>query len=99
VPRRLTTGDSVRYSSARGITSELSGERVVVLDRAGEFLITLSPVGAIVWRALPADFDTMVKQLVDRFPDVEESTIASDLERYLAELQAAGLVDVADAAD
>ncbi len=88
----------MRYSPADGVTAERSGERMVVLDAAGKELITLSPVGALVWSQLPADFSAILEELSEQFAEVAESTLTADLEAFLTELDEAGLVVATDAA-
>lgn len=85
------------FKRTAGVTSEWSGERVVILDSRGEVMTTLSPVGALLWDWLPADLRTLVANLQERFPDVEQATLSQDTEHFLVELRAAGLVQ-ADAA-
>lgn len=90
----------MRFARVDGVTSEWSGERIVVLDAAGETMITLSPVGALIWDQLaaPADLSHLVAQLHERFPEVDRSLLLADAERFLAELRAADLIVETDAA-
>ncbi len=78
---------------------EVSGDRAVLLDVAGTELITLNPVGTIVWQALdePRDAPAVAAHLQERFPDVHVEQLEADAAAFLDELAAAGLV-VADAA-
>lgn len=88
----------MHYSPARGVIAERSAARMVVLDPDGATLSTLSPVGALVWSRLPADFDSLLRELTETFADVDVVTLADDLTAFLAELGEAGLVVTTDAA-
>lgn len=79
------------YAPADGASAERSGDRVVVLDPAGEVLSTLSPVGAVVWESLPAAVDTLVEHLRAEFPEVDPEVLARDTQQFLDELCSAGL--------
>lgn len=81
------------------VVFELAGDRAVLLDQSGTELITLNPVGTLVWRALdrPGDVHGIVEQLSKTFPDVAVEQLETDVAGFLDELAAAGLV-VDDAA-
>lgn len=87
----------MHYSTAEGVTAERSGLRMVVLDPEGKVLTTLSPVGALVWSRLPADFATVLANLTDTFVDVDTSILTEDLRAFFAELGDVGLVVATDA--
>ena len=71
----------------------------MLLDQSGTELITLNPVGTLVWQALdrPGDVHTIARQLSVTFPDVAVEQLETDAAGFLDELAAAGLV-VDDAA-
>lgn len=66
----------------------------VLLDLVAKVYFTLNPSGETLWRMLErgAAFDELVGALCREF-DVEPSQAAADVERWLAELSAAGLVE------
>jgi hypothetical protein len=72
---------------------EVTGERAVLLDRDGSELITLNPVGTLVWDAAdgrPAA--DIVDALHPRFEGVTREQLAADVDAFLAELAELGLV-------
>ncbi len=85
---------------AAGVTHEPSGDTVVVLDPAGTVLVTLNPVGALIWSELDGrrDLDTLCDDLLPRFDGVDRDTLHRDLEAFLDELHADGLVDYVEPA-
>jgi hypothetical protein len=87
----------VVYSPAQGVTAERSGDRMVVLDVEGRVLSTLSPVGSLIWEALPAPVDSLLVRLRAEFPEVDPAVLETDARRFLDELCAAGLTVQRDA--
>lgn len=87
------------FRRADGVTSEPSGDRVIVLDKEGSTITTLNPTGAIAWQSLtePTDADGVAAALGQRFPDVEAAVLREDAQAFLDELVAAGLVVAVDA--
>jgi hypothetical protein len=76
------------------VTVEHVDDRAVILDGAGAELITLNPVGTIVWAALDGRRDAV--QLADVVlaqlsTPVDPARVVADVEGFLAELVAAGL--------
>ena len=57
-------------------------------------LITLNATAAAMWELLSedTDYDTVLKKLLDRF-DADEATVRADLDRGLALLREAGVLD------
>ena len=85
------------FDIASGVVGEASGDRVMVLHADGSHVSTLSPVGAVIWHCLPATRDEILQELTSRYDGVESAVLAADLDRFLAELSAAGLVVGGDA--
>jgi hypothetical protein len=71
----------------------------VLLDAAGTELITLNPVGTLVWEALDGERDPsgLAADLHARFTDVALDELVADIDAFLAELAALGLVVGVDA--
>ena len=90
-------GAVVKFARIDGVISERSGDRVVVLDAQGAAIITLSPVGSLIWDSLPCSEDDAVVSLAARFPDVAESVLRTDVDAFLAELLANSLIMEIDA--
>lgn len=78
---------------------EVTGDRAVLLDPSGKELVTLNPVGTVVWQLLdePRDAGDVAAALHAAFPDVPMAKLEDDAKRFLAELAASDLV-VDDAA-
>ena len=91
---------SSQFSRAGAVVSERAGDRFVLLDAAGTELITLNPVGSLVWDELsePRSVAALVGSLSVHFSNVPEARLRADVERFLAELEEAELV-VRHAAD
>jgi hypothetical protein len=90
---------STRYLRHDDAVAEQSGDRVIVLHASGGRLSTLSPVGSIVWDALPANRGAIQAALVDRFDEIDPDVIAADLERFLGEMTDLGVIVCVDADD
>ena len=73
---------------------EVAGDRAVLLDADGKELITLNPVGTLVWQMLdePLDAEAVAEALQASFPDVPMAKLEDDANRFLAELAASELV-------
>jgi len=89
----------MRISRALDVVSEMAGDRAILLDSTGAELITLNPVGSLIWNAIEgeasaADLATM---LAGHFPQVSESELRADVDEFIEQLRTAGLVVVADA--
>ena len=86
-PRRLRVRDSVLHR-------EVGGE-VVILDVERELLHGLQESAVFLWRTIVADAPTrqeLVQRLVARY-GIEEERAAADVDRFLDELVAAGLIE------
>jgi hypothetical protein len=67
---------------------------VVILDARGSELITLNPVGSMLWHALaePSEPSGLVDRLAGEFPDVDRAQLTSDVQDFVASLLAEGLI-------
>ena len=79
---------------ADDVIFEVTGGRAVLLDGAGAELITLNPVGTVVWQALdgrrsPA---ALADDLHASFSGVRLDQLTTDITAFVAELRALGLV-------
>ena len=79
-----------------GVSYEPSGDSVVILDADGTVLTTLNAVGAVIWHALDGERDVaaLARDLVSEFDGVDEATLATDIEVFVASLVESSLVDV-----
>jgi hypothetical protein len=79
------------------MTWDTSDERAVILDAQGSTLITLNPVGTLLWLELdtPCDADGLTSVLRERFPDVAAQQLRDDVESFIDSLSEEGLL-VAD---
>ena len=82
-----------------GVAFEVVDERAVLLDPEGVELITLNPVGTLVWQLLepPRAPEAIVDDLIGRFPDVPVETLRADVDGFLSDLSERGLVSGNDA--
>jgi hypothetical protein len=83
--------------SPRVVYEVVDGEAVLV-DPEGKELLTLNPVGTLVWEELdghrgPAE---LAAALIGRFDGVTRTEIERDIGSFLAEVDAAGLVGWVD---
>jgi hypothetical protein len=83
--------------SPRVVYEVVDGEAVLV-DPEGKELLTLNAVGTMVWEELDGrrGASELAAALVARFDGVTEPEIARDIEEFLADVEAAGLVCEAD---
>jgi hypothetical protein len=89
------------YRRADGMTWDLADDRAVILDAQGATLITLNPVGTLLWVALdePRPAGQLTAVLAEHFPEVDEAQLRADVDDFLDTLLAEGLVvDVSAAA-
>ena len=76
---------------------EVTGTRAVLLDPDGTELITLNPVGTLVWDAiddLPPDAITDL--LLPQFEGVTREQFATDVRTFLDDLEELGVIVPAD---
>jgi hypothetical protein len=76
------------------MTWDDAGDRAVILDAEGSTLVTLNPVGTLVWHELdePCDTAALVERISERFPDVPPQQVREDVEGFVASLVAEGLL-------
>lgn len=70
------------------------GEEFAILDLDTGVYFGLDPVGAFVWERLPRRIDELVDEVVAEFA-VDRDTAHRDLLVLIADLERAGLVEVA----
>ncbi len=82
------------YRHAEHITWDRADDRVVVLDPDGSTLVTLNPLGSVLWSELdePRETTELVERLHGDFPDVGIPQLTDDVETYLSSLLAEGLL-------
>jgi hypothetical protein len=72
---------------------EVTGSRAVLLDPDGSELITLNPVGTIIWGAIDGLPSDAITDLVHpQFEGVPRDRLAADVRAFLAELEALGVI-------
>ncbi len=89
------------FRRADDVSSDLAGDRAIVLDASGTELITLNPVGTIIWQSLeagPSTVDAATDHLAATFTAVPRDQLAADVTEFVDSLLAAGLIVPADAA-
>ena len=76
--------------------SEVIGDKAALVNPEGTELLTLNPVGTIVWEALPEarGVDDLVARVRAVCGDVPAGRVAADVSSFLVELQRLGLVVV-----
>jgi Coenzyme PQQ synthesis protein D (PqqD) len=87
----------VQYRRADDMTWDTADERAVILDPHGATMITLNPVGTLLWLELdtPRDVDGLTAALCERFPEVAPDQLREDVEDFVGSLRDEGLlVDV-----
>jgi hypothetical protein len=85
---------TIRFQRSDEVVFEVTGDRAVLLDATGKELITLNPVGTVVWQLLdePRSAGDVAAALHAAFPDVPMAKLEDDADRFLAELAASELV-------
>jgi len=76
-------------------------EGAILFCTETEIYFSLNPLGVRIWQLLPptcSSEDEVVASLSRWFPEVDQRTISSDLQRLLEDLLANGLVEVPQAA-
>jgi hypothetical protein len=73
---------------------EVVDDRAMLIDAAGQELITLNPVGTLVWAALDGRQGTgeLAAGLADQLAGVSVATLERDIASFVAELAALDLV-------
>ena len=76
---------------------EVTGSRAVLLDPDGTELITLNPVGTLVWDAIDdRPPDAITDLLLPRFEGVTREQFATDVRTFLDDLEELGVIVPAD---
>lgn len=77
-----------------GLTWQIVGDEVVVLDLDGSVYLKLNGSARLLWEALamPTDEDSLAAILVDRF-GIDESTARRDVLAFVDELRRRELVE------
>ena len=79
---------------AEHIVAEVAEGRAFLVNDRREELITLNPVGTMVWRALDGVKDTpaLAAELIGEFEDVTSERLRTDIDEFLARIAKLGLV-------
>jgi hypothetical protein len=87
-----------QYRQSPEVVHESINGRSTLVDPSGQELITLNPVGSLVWEALgtPMDHQELTRSIVERFPDVDAEQVANDVGEFIDELLDIGLVVAVD---
>jgi len=80
------------------VTYEIVDDQAILIDGEGRELITLNPVGTLVWVALDGTVTEqgLVEILASRFPEVERRRLAADIDTFLSELRELDLLEESD---
>jgi len=81
-------------SQSNSVVFEVVDGRAVLVDPSGSELITLNPVGSMIWDALadPTDANTIADQLLPQFEDVTHEQLHGDIVTFIEELTELGLL-------
>ncbi len=72
---------------------EVTGSRAVLLDQDGSELITLNPVGTLVWGAIDGlPPDAVADLLHPRLEGVTREQLVVDVREFFAELEELGVI-------
>jgi hypothetical protein len=83
------------YHPAPGVLAEQIDGRTLLIDAHSSELVTLNPVGSVVWEALGrgvVTVDQLVAHVATAFDDAPADELADDVAGFLDELVAASLV-------
>ncbi len=88
------------FKHVGGLTWDVVDDRVVVLDAEGISMITLNPIGSILWPKLEskASVDGLAEALGQTFSEVPTDQLRSDVDAFVEELFEEGLIEVVDEA-
>lgn len=77
------------------VSYEVIDGRAMLVDTRGVELITLNPVGTLVWELLDGSRDLagVARCVHERFTDVDEAVVTGDVVRFVEELCALGLAE------
>ena len=84
----MSVDSSAVYSRSPQADATLAGDRAAIYHRESRKAITLNSVGTIIWQALetPRSVAELQAVLQARFPQVDALVLATDLDRFLADL-------------
>ena len=84
----------MKYQRATDVTWELADDRAVILDPRGSVMITLNPIGTLLWCHLDEERtpEDLASHLARRFPSVEEAELLDDARGFVSDLLDEGLV-------
>lgn len=82
------------WQRSPNVVYEVVGGQAVLVDPEGVELITLNPVGTVVWEELDGEREAadLAADLLGRFEGVTRSQLEVDIVAFLSEVDAAGLV-------
>ena len=82
------------FQRADGVVYEVVDGKAMLVDMAGKELLTLNPVGTLVWEMLSDEGDpsVMASKLVTTFEGVSVGELERDIQDFLNELVGLGLV-------
>jgi Coenzyme PQQ synthesis protein D (PqqD) len=82
------------YRRNPAVVAQTVADRVMMLNPAAGDLITLSPTGAEVWRALatPGSCDDIVNRLQAEYPETDLAVMRGDIDAFLKRLEATGVI-------
>jgi coenzyme PQQ synthesis protein D (PqqD) len=86
------------FGVANGVLWEQVDLKVMLIDQTSSELVTLNPVGSLIWRTLaagPAPVDRLAAVVSEAFPEVDLTQAAADVEVFLDELVRLGFVATA----
>ncbi|MFN2568049.1 MAG: PqqD family protein [Candidatus Dormibacteria bacterium] len=81
------------YRRADGVLHEVVDSKVVLVHPDGKELLTLNPVGTLVWEAMdgPSDAAGLTDKLLPRLGGVPRHQVLADISAFLTELTGLGL--------
>jgi hypothetical protein len=87
------------FDVASGVLWEQVDVKVMLIDQASSELVTLNPVGSLIWRTLaaqPTSASRLAEVVSESFPEVSLTQATEDVEIFLDELVRLGFVSSAD---
>jgi hypothetical protein len=89
---------ATNFDVAPGVLWEDVDVKVMLIDQASSELVTLNPVGSLIWRTLaaaPTSAPRLTEVVSEAFPEVSLTQAAADVEVFLDELVRLGFVSSA----
>ncbi len=87
------------FDVASGVLWEQVDVKVMLIDQASSELVTLNPVGSLIWRTLasaPTSVSRLAEVVHEAFPEVSLTQATTDVETFLDELVHLGFVSPTD---